>query len=327
MRGITQLAILLVAVTATVGAPSAAAESAICLNLQHEYFAATHGSTPIPAAVNGVALRASLATAEAAASANHCRSFGIFSPGPTGACPAVMNEVLRLQTSLRQLTGGNGPTGFFSFAPALRSPADQLRDALVANGCDAPDSNSVGYRALCVRACDGYYFPVNSGGGTAGSPVDAAACEATYGGGAKAELFVGPLSGDVANTRSLSGSRYGDQPYAFSYRTKYNAVCVAQLQDGVSALASRDPIVPIAALTMASAPLPPIPQMRPRFSEDAQTVAAFGEIMPASFSTPIIVGPSPVMRVVGAGYYNIILDQADAAARRASASHALQAPR
>src|SRR4051812_44081187 len=172
MRGTARIGILLVTggIAANLTAGSASAESGVCINLQQQYLTAAHGSPSVPGAENAVALRASLATAEVAANANHCRSFGIFQPGPTGACPAVMQEIGRLQASLGQSTGGNASTGFFGFSAVSRSPADQLRDQLVVNGCPIPEANALGYRALCVRTCDGYYFPVSAssdGGGSA----------------------------------------------------------------------------------------------------------------------------------------------------------------
>src|SRR4051794_37170761 len=262
MHRTVRISILLIAggVAASVIAGSASAESGLCMNLQQQYLTAARGSTPVPGGQTAVALRASLTIAEVAANANHCRSLGVFQPGPTSACPAVMQEVDRLQASLRQSSGANASTGSFGFSAVPRPPTDQLRDELGVNGCAIPDLNAVADRALCVRVCDGYYFPVSPS--SAGSTADAAACQATYGGTVKTELFVAPVSGDVADARSLSGARYGDQPYAFSYRTKFNAVCMAQLQDGVSALGLRSARAPQLAAANLSMPvgLPARPQ-------------------------------------------------------------------
>ncbi len=319
MRRTTRISVLVAAggVAASVTAGSAFAESGLCMNLQQQYLTAARGSTPIPGAQTAIALRASLTVAEVAANANHCRSLGIFQPGPTSACPAVMQEVDRLQASLRQSSGGNASTGSFGFSASPRSPADQLRDELGVNGCAIPDPSALGYRALCVRACDGYYFPVSPS--SAGSTADAAACQATYGGTVKTELFVGPVSGDIADARSLSGARYGDQTYAFSYRTKFNAVCMAQLQDGVSALGLRSARPPQLAAANVSTPI--APPARVQSSQAPTRPADFGAlILPTSLTPQAPTGVPPVMRVVGAGYYNVILDQVDLATHRISAT-------
>ena len=130
--------------------------------------------------------------------------------------------------------------------------------------------------------------------------ADAEVCQATYGGASKAELFVGPTNGDVADARSLTGSRYGNEPNAFLYRAQFNPVCAAQLQDGVRTVGSDLPALGV-NLDASSLPFPganpdarslaaiiPKPQLRPRPSEDPETLAnASGGIRPQPLPSPV----------------------------------------
>jgi hypothetical protein len=298
----------------------ALAQGAACQSLQQQYVAALRGSAPVGGTANdAAALSRSLAAAQQSANVNHCSSFGIFSPPPSPACPAIRGEIDRLQSSLRQAGGGGGFSGFgggfFGYASYAPSPTERLRDALSISGCEIPDpSAGGGNRTLCVRTCDGYYFPISASGG-GGYGTDAQVCQTTYGPATATELFVGSLGGDMADARSLNGQRYGDKPYAFLYRTKFNPVCVAQLQNGVHALAN-DPSALLVApaspsATVVIAALVAVPQLRPRMSEDPETLAnAGGNLRPRPVEQPAVAraaGAGP--RIVGAGYYNLMLEQ------------------
>jgi hypothetical protein len=73
------------------------------------------------------------------------------------------------------------------------------------------------YRTLCVRLCDGFYFPI-SGAATQDSLArDADACSASC--GAEARLFYHPNDGgDVDTMVDLTGIAYSALPTAFKYR-------------------------------------------------------------------------------------------------------------
>lgn len=81
-----------------------------------------------------------------------------------------------------------------------------------------------GYRTMCVRLCDGYYWPVSYGVPSRRFRRDRAVCESSC--GAPAELFyLSSNSDDVANMRSLGGKRYGKLKNAFAYRKPGSAQC------------------------------------------------------------------------------------------------------
>jgi hypothetical protein len=73
------------------------------------------------------------------------------------------------------------------------------------------------YRTLCVRLCDGYYFPISSSATQDTLAHDADVCSASC--GSEARLFFHPsLRGDAASAVDLTGMTYGSLANAFKYR-------------------------------------------------------------------------------------------------------------
>jgi hypothetical protein len=73
------------------------------------------------------------------------------------------------------------------------------------------------YRTLCVRLCDGFYFPISSAAFGSGLSRDADACSASC--GTEARLFYYPnAGGDVDTMVDLTGLAYSSLPNAFKYR-------------------------------------------------------------------------------------------------------------
>ena len=80
------------------------------------------------------------------------------------------------------------------------------------------------YRSVCVRLCDGYYFPISYS--TYGSRVaqEAEKCQRSC--AAPAELYVYRNPGqEIEQAISLSGSAYMDLPVALRYRQEYVKGC------------------------------------------------------------------------------------------------------
>lgn len=72
------------------------------------------------------------------------------------------------------------------------------------------------YRTICVRMCDGYYFPISFTTTRSGFAADAQKCAESCSGG---QLFFHANPGeDVADARDFSGLQYGLLPNAFRYR-------------------------------------------------------------------------------------------------------------
>ena len=73
------------------------------------------------------------------------------------------------------------------------------------------------YRTLCVRLCDGFYFPISGATSGSGLSRDADACSASC--GTEARLFYHPNGGgDVDSMVDLTGLAYSALPNAFRYR-------------------------------------------------------------------------------------------------------------
>ncbi|HKA80625.1 MAG TPA: DUF2865 domain-containing protein [Xanthobacteraceae bacterium] len=107
-----------------------------------------------------------------------------------------------------------GPGGFFE---------NLFGGGNIATSPDAPLSGT--YRTLCVRTCDGYYFPISystvPGKFADDEQICRRMCPAT-----EVTLFTHRNPGeDVARAVSASGKMYSETPNAFSYRKQYNAAC------------------------------------------------------------------------------------------------------
>ena len=73
------------------------------------------------------------------------------------------------------------------------------------------------YRTVCVRSCDGFYFPISSATSRNGINKDANACRSRC--GTTAELYYMPRGSDnIGNARNLSGQTYQELENAFKYR-------------------------------------------------------------------------------------------------------------
>lgn len=81
-----------------------------------------------------------------------------------------------------------------------------------------------GYLTMCVRLCDGYYWPISFSAVSSGLRSDAAQCENSCGSPARMFYQRSP-GGDAKYMVDLSGKRYADLPNAFRYRQEYVENC------------------------------------------------------------------------------------------------------
>ena len=108
----------------------------------------------------------------------------------------------------------SGPGGFFENLFGGGGPAQAP---------DAPLSGT--YRTLCVRTCDGYYFPISYSTVPGKFAEDEQLCRRLCP-AAEVTLYSHRNPGeDVARAVSTSGRSYSELPNAFSYRKQYNAAC------------------------------------------------------------------------------------------------------
>lgn len=85
------------------------------------------------------------------------------------------------------------------------------------------------FRTLCVRTCDGYFFPVSFSTDKSQFVNDAARCTEICP-AAPTELYVyrNP-GGDQSQMMSLAGIPYAEQPFAFRYKSEFVEGCSCRL--------------------------------------------------------------------------------------------------
>jgi Protein of unknown function (DUF2865) len=114
----------------------------------------------------------------------------------------------------RAAAAAAGPTGFLDalFGGHIVSPG----------GEGAPTGT---FRTVCVRACDGYYFPISYSTVQSRFADDARTCQRECPATA-AELYTYRNPGeDIAQAVSLGGQAYTALPTAFQYRKEFTAAC------------------------------------------------------------------------------------------------------
>ncbi len=185
-----------------------------------------------------------------------CDSSGFFSlfSGQSAQCGPVNNQIQQMRanldqitTSLERLRGGFGGAERESqrrsvltalaqnncgpqYANAARGGGNFL-DNLFGNNNNPPapggdfGPQSGTFRTVCVRTCDGAYFPVSFATVPARFPDDEKTCKALCP-AAEATLFSYRNPGeDIGQATSISGQTYSSLPNAFKYRTEFNPSC------------------------------------------------------------------------------------------------------
>jgi hypothetical protein len=190
-----------------------------------------------------------------------CEGSGFFSlfGGQPAECSGLNSQIQRMRANLdnilsglERLQGGSadreGRRGAVIGALAQNNCGPQYRSAAVqqqrgffdslfggnetvvtppggAGGPDVPQPASGGYRTLCVRTCDGYYFPISFSTNQSRFRDDEQACHRMCP-GAETVLYTHRNPGeDVKAAVSLDGRPYTALPTAFQYRTSYNSAC------------------------------------------------------------------------------------------------------
>jgi Protein of unknown function (DUF2865) len=187
-----------------------------------------------------------------------CRGGGFFAlfSGQTPQCGPLNNQIQQVRSNLdrtlidmQQLQGNSGERegqrrsvlvalGQNDCGPQYRQYAntgpggffENLFGGGSGNIGTSPDAPLAGtYRTLCVRSCDGYYFPISYSTVPGKFAEDEQICRRMCP-AAEVTLFSHRNPGeDVATAVSGTGRRYAEMPNAFSYRKQYNAACSCRL--------------------------------------------------------------------------------------------------
>jgi hypothetical protein len=189
-----------------------------------------------------------------------CDSSGFFSlfSGQSAQCGPVNNQIQQMRANLDQITsslerlrGGGadrdnqrrsvllalaqnncGP----QYANAAPGPGNFLQN-LFGNNNNNNNPNAPGtdfgpqsgtFRTVCVRTCDGGYFPISFATVPARFPDDEKTCKALCP-AAEATLFAYRNPGeDINQAVSISGQPYASSPNAFRFRQEFNPSCACK---------------------------------------------------------------------------------------------------
>jgi hypothetical protein len=186
-----------------------------------------------------------------------CDSSGFFSlfNGQSAQCGPVNNQIQQMRanldqitTSLERLRGGGlerenqrrsvllalaqnncGP----QYANAVpQGPGNFLNNLFGNNNPGMPPADvgppSGTYRTVCVRSCDGAYFPISFATIPGRFPDDERTCKALCP-AAEANLYAYRNPGeDMNQAMSISGQPYSSSPNAFRFRQEFNPSCACK---------------------------------------------------------------------------------------------------
>ena len=130
------------------------------------------------------------------------------------------------------------------------------------------------YRTVCVRLCDGYYFPVSFSTMQSQFPKDAQVCSSKC--AAPAELFYyqNP-GGEIEQATSVAGQPYSKLPNAFRHRKEVVQGCSCRSADyQPELLGQKGPRRADSAPAQNTVPVPVAPKRPP--AKAAATPAAGG---------------------------------------------------
>jgi Protein of unknown function (DUF2865) len=187
-----------------------------------------------------------------------CDSSGFFSlfSGQSAQCGPVNNQIQQMRANLEQITtslerlrGGFGADRENQrrsillalaqsncgpqYANAVRGPGNFLDNLFGNNNNPVPPGADLGpqsgtFRTVCVRTCDGAYFPISFATVPARFPDDERTCKALCP-AAEANLFTYRNPGeDINQAVSINGQPYASSPNAFRYRQEFNPSCACK---------------------------------------------------------------------------------------------------
>lgn len=309
MAGLRNFALALCCAALVTATPeTVSAQSSVCVQLEARLIALERGtgqgSVQDARAYDRAISKQQQEIDRATAEARRSRCYGgLFLQGsPAPKCGQLMSTIDRMKANLRRLmTDKSRNTGT---ANVSRERSDILR-SMAAQGCTSSQArsrtapvnggglfaalfgqarvrglgedtffrgNGYGtYRTLCVRTCDGYYFPISFSTVQGQFPADAQTCQQMCP-GTEVALYTYRNPGEEADAMvSLQGQPYTALPTAFRYRTEYDPSCKCG-SPAATTLASLGTSFDVSRQRTAE-PFVPIPTFRPARGEDPETAA------------------------------------------------------
>lgn len=238
----------------------AIAQSQVCEQIRSELASLANAGISGGATRDSMRLRTELSQVRLAMQRNECNRQGFFIFGsPPAVCGPLRNQAAQYEAAIRQIEGGTASPagarrgqliaalerygcvgaqpqqrGVIYAAPNNPTLFDQLfgdpnnRQSVVIDPDAEPRERLGGRTAVCVRLCDGFFFPVNFEGIGARDeyePVCAALCPA-----AETRVYFMPLGADIERAATRGGEPYMSLPAAKLYQQKHDAACYCKPQ-------------------------------------------------------------------------------------------------
>jgi hypothetical protein len=109
-------------------------------------------------------------------------------------------------------------------APSSSSSTHTVTKVVIAARTGSlPRGNGDAYRTVCVRLCDGYYWPISFATDSSKLTRDSAKCEKSC--SMPAKLYYAPMLGEAPELIDLNGEPYTRLGTAFQFRIRYNPSC------------------------------------------------------------------------------------------------------
>jgi len=161
---------------------------------------------------------------------------------------------------------------------------------------ETPQSSS--FRTVCVRTCDGSFFPISYSASPAKFPSDERVCQRMCP-AAEVALYAYRNQGeDISKAMSINGRAYTELPNAFRYRQEYNPSCTCKKPGeswtaavGEDSTVERGDIVVTDDNAKALSQPKPEPQAKPARTEPAKSRARTGAANPSG--KPVSPGADP----------------------------------
>jgi hypothetical protein len=205
------------------------------------------------------------------------KKFLFFGSDPPAQCGQIHAQIGRMRANLEDLQahagggsggrgemiarynsqcgGGSRPSGLVEALFGQPKPGEVEEQPL---GPDSPDISKApqekstapigearaGGKAVCVRSCDGAFFPVSYSAGSGRLDQLADLCRALCP-NAEVTLYTYPVSGEIEQAVSINGARYVDSPTALRYRKTFDPSCACRRrgQTWASALAPAETLL------------------------------------------------------------------------------------
>jgi uncharacterized protein DUF2865 len=154
-----------------------------------------------------------------------------------------------------------------------------------------PEAQSGSFRTVCVRTCDGFYFPISYATSPARFAQDEKTCQRMCP-AAEVQLFSYRTTGeDVTQATSINGQSYSSLPNALKYRQSFDAACSCKRagQSWADALGKDEAVeagdIVVTEDRARQMSLPPAQKGQPKTQQKGRA--------PAAAAAPAVADPAP----------------------------------